>query len=193
MSWKNRIVGNGEEKPDQLLANPKNFRIHPQAQQEALEGVLNEVGWVQNIIVNRRTGFVVDGHMRVQAALRAGAETVPVVYVDLTEREEALVLATLDPMAAMAGIDKEQLDQLLHEVETSSAGIQEMLAALAEQEGSYFQAGEQEGTGGDGEGDVPGEAAELVLSGPRGRFTAGVIEEIREVAQGAGLSVGEVV
>lgn len=26
--WRNRIVGHGEEAPDQLLANPMNFRVH---------------------------------------------------------------------------------------------------------------------------------------------------------------------
>ena len=62
--WRSRIVGHGEEAPDQLLANPRNYRIHPKAQQDALEGVLSEVGWVQNIIVNQRTGYVIDGQAR---------------------------------------------------------------------------------------------------------------------------------
>src|SRR4030042_356185 len=35
-NWRNRIIGEGEEPPDQLLANPGNWRIHPQAQQAAL-------------------------------------------------------------------------------------------------------------------------------------------------------------
>ena len=52
--WRSRIIGTGEEPPEQLLANPRNYRIHPKAQQDALEGVLSEVGWVQNIIVNQR-------------------------------------------------------------------------------------------------------------------------------------------
>ena len=43
-TWRNRIVGYSEEEPDQLLANPSNWRIHPAAQAEALKGVLAEVG-----------------------------------------------------------------------------------------------------------------------------------------------------
>ena len=35
-TWRNRISGSGEEAPDQLLANPANWRIHPKAQQDAL-------------------------------------------------------------------------------------------------------------------------------------------------------------
>ena len=67
--WRNRIVGQGEEAPDQLLANPRNWRIHPKAQQDALVSVLDQVGWVQEIIVNQRTGYVVDGHLRVSLAI----------------------------------------------------------------------------------------------------------------------------
>lgn len=35
-------------------------------------GALNEVGWVQRVIVNRRTGYLVDGHERVWQALQNG-------------------------------------------------------------------------------------------------------------------------
>lgn len=94
-AWRNRITGSGEEAPDQLLANPANWRIHPKAQQDALAGALDQVGWVQQVLVNRRSGFVVDGHARVALALRRGEPTVPVLYVDLEPEEEALVLATL--------------------------------------------------------------------------------------------------
>jgi len=48
--WRNRIVGSGEEAPDQLLANPANWRIHPKAQQDALAGALDQVGWVQQVL-----------------------------------------------------------------------------------------------------------------------------------------------
>ena len=46
-TWRNRITGSGEEAPDQLLANPANWRIHPKAQQDALAGAIDAVGWVQ--------------------------------------------------------------------------------------------------------------------------------------------------
>lgn len=129
--WSNRIVGHGEESPAQLLANPRNFRIHPKAQQDALAGVLEEVGWVQSVVVNQRTGHLIDGHLRVSLALRDDAPTIPVVYVDLSEPEEALVLATLDPISALAGTDREKLEELLSEVTTSSADLQMMLSEMA--------------------------------------------------------------
>ncbi len=125
--WRSRIVGHGSEAPDQLVANPRNYRTHPKAQQDALEGVLNEVGWVQDVIVNQRTGHVVDGHARIAIAITRQEPTVPVVYVDLDENEEGVILASLDPLAGMAGIDQEKLDQLLAEISVNDAALRAML------------------------------------------------------------------
>ena len=133
--WRNRIVGHGEESPDQLLANPKNWRIHPKPQQDALAGVLNDVGWVQPVLVNKTTGYVVDGHLRVAMAISHGDKAIPVTYVDLTEAEEAEILASFDPLGAMAAADKEQLDALLHDVQSGDAGVSSMLAELARANG----------------------------------------------------------
>lgn len=136
--WRNRITGSGEEAPDQLLANPANWRIHPKAQQDAIAGALDAVGWVQQVLVNRRTGFVVDGHARVALALTRGEPSVPVLYVDLSPDEEALVLATLDPIGAMAGRDEEKLKALLADVTVDDAGL---LALLGDLRGSEPKAG----------------------------------------------------
>ncbi len=136
--WRNRITGSGQEAPDQLLANPANWRIHPKAQQDALAGALDAVGWVGQVLVNRRSGFVVDGHARVALALSRGEPTVPVLYVDLDPDEEALVLATLDPIGAMAGRDDEKLRALLADVTVDDAGL---LALLGDLGGSEPKAG----------------------------------------------------
>jgi DNA modification methylase len=124
-------VGPGTEAPDQLFANPGNYRVHPKAQQEALAGVLDQVGWVQNVLVNQSTGHVVDGHLRVALAISRGERSVPVLYVDLSEDEERLVLASLDPLAAMATTDDEKLRALLADVSVDSEALLAMLARLA--------------------------------------------------------------
>lgn len=133
--WRNRIVGYGEEAPDQLVANPRNWRVHPKAQQDALAGVLDEVGWVQTVIVNRRTGFVVDGHLRVGLAISREERAIPVAYVDLSEEEEALVLATLDPIAGMAAAAKDQLEALLRDVGRREGEVGALLQQLAAEAG----------------------------------------------------------
>ena len=136
-TWRNRIVGYSEEEPDQLLANPFNWRIHPAAQQNALSGVLKEVGLVQNVVANRTTGHLVDGHLRVMLAMRENQPTVPVTWVELSEEEEHLILASLDPLAAMATADAGALDALLSSVQSGEAGVQAMLAELAAHSGLY--------------------------------------------------------
>jgi ParB-like chromosome segregation protein Spo0J len=130
-AWANRIIGHGEEAPDQLLANPSNWRTHGKAQREALREVLDTVGYVAQVIVNQRTGRLVDGHLRVEEALSHGQPSIPVLYVDLSEEEERLVLASLDPLAAMATTDEDKLRELLAEVSVDSEALAAMLAALA--------------------------------------------------------------
>jgi hypothetical protein len=127
VGWQSRIVDQGEVDPAELKANPQNWRKHPEAQMKALAGVLAEVGFVQNVIVNRRTGRLVDGHARVAAALEQGAKKIPVVYVDLSEQEEEVVLASLDPLAGMATKDGRKLKDLLSTAEANSAALRAML------------------------------------------------------------------
>jgi hypothetical protein len=130
-AWRSRITGSGTEAPDQLLANPSNWHTHGKAQREALREVLDTVGYVAQVIVNQRTGHLVDGHLRVEEALSHGQPSVPVLYVDLSEDEERLVLASLDPLAAMATTDEAKLRELLAEVSVDSEALAAMLAGLA--------------------------------------------------------------
>ena len=130
-------MGHGDEPLDQIMFNPANWRIHPKEQQDALEGVLSEVGWVQDVIVNKRTGNLIDGHLRCQVAARNDEQTIPVVYVDLSEDEEAIILASLDPLAAMAATDKAKLEELLHQVHSDDERVQAMISEIAEHEGMF--------------------------------------------------------
>lgn len=135
--WRNRIVGTDVVNPKTLVPNEKNFRRHPNRQVAALEGSLDEIGWIAPVTVNRLTGRMLDGHARAELALRQGVSQVPVQYVELDEHEEALALATLDPIGAMATHDAEALDALLQEVNTGSAALQELLTEVAMDAGLY--------------------------------------------------------
>jgi hypothetical protein len=149
MAWRDRIIGYDKCDPTQLLANPFNWRIHPHEQEMALRGILDEVGFVQNIIVNKRTGHVVDGHLRVATAISKGEKAVPVLYVDLTEDEEKKVLLTIDPVGAMAVMDADKFKELLAEVEFASEDAKKSIEAAAEREGV-----EKDGTANDGSGEL---------------------------------------
>jgi hypothetical protein len=129
--WKNRITGYADVNPKELMPNPKNWRTHPGHQANALKGVMNEVGVVQNVLVNQRTGMLVDGHLRVALAIKERQTTIPVTYVDLDEAEEALILATLDPIAAQAGVDKKRLAETLAAVTTDDVAVAQLIKNLA--------------------------------------------------------------
>jgi len=134
----NRIVGHGEEQVDKLLANPLNYRLHPANQQEALACSIDDIGFIRSVTVNKVTGRIVDGHLRVMLAARSGVETLPVEYVELTQDEEAKALLMLDPIAAMAATDKAKLDELMRAVQSDDERVQAMLAEMAEREGLEY-------------------------------------------------------
>jgi hypothetical protein len=119
-TWQSRIVGHGDADPGELMANPANWRVHPKRQQDALESLLDQVGWVRHVIVNRTTGHLVDGHLRVRLAQSRQEPSIPVVYVELNEIEERLVLASLDPIAALAATDSSALMALMASIEVNS-------------------------------------------------------------------------
>lgn len=134
-AWENRITRSGTADPKELRKNPDNWRTHPKNQAAALEGVLNEVGWIQDVIVNERTGNMIDGHLRVELAVKHKEPTIPVKYVDLSEEEEKKAILTFDPIGAMAEADKALLDGLMKQVSSDSEAVSEMLDALAKEVG----------------------------------------------------------
>jgi hypothetical protein len=129
--WRNAIVGYDVVAPDQLLAHPLNWRIHGPDQKAALIGSLNDLGWIAPVIVNTTTGHTIDGHERIGEAIARHEPGIPVIYVQLTEAQEALALATFDPITAMAGTDKEHLGALLQQIDQADEGLLELLETLA--------------------------------------------------------------
>lgn len=97
-----------------------------------MRGVLAQIGWIQDVIVNRVSGHLIDGHLRVELAIQDKQPTVPVKYVDLSPEEEALALATLDPLGAMAVTDAQALDALMRDLAVDDPAVVAMLAELAQ-------------------------------------------------------------
>jgi ParB-like nuclease domain len=118
-----------------LQPNPRNWRLHPASQRAALQGILSEVGFADALLARELPDGrleLVDGHLRAETA---PDQIVPVLVLDVDEAEANKILLTLDPLAAMAEAGQDQLDSLLREVETDSAGLEAMLAELAQDAG----------------------------------------------------------
>jgi hypothetical protein len=124
-----------------LAPNPRNWRQHPQAQVDALRGVLTEIGYADALLARALpdgTLELVDGHAR--QALDP-EQIVPVLVLDLTENEAAKLMTVLDPLAGMAEANEAALALLLTEIETDSDALQALLDGLAEQGGARPRTG----------------------------------------------------
>lgn len=128
--WKNRIVGQGVKRASEFLAHPDNWRVHPQHQRDAVRGSLDELGWIQQVIENKTTGRLIDGHERIWQALDHDDAEVPYLLVELSEDEERLALATLDPLAALAQTDIVKLKALTANLPVKSPQLQAMIDKL---------------------------------------------------------------
>ena len=140
--WRNKIIEHDEVNPYALVAHYKNFRTHSKDQKDALVGAIEDISIIRSVTVNKRTGRILDGHLRVRLALEKGQKTIPVEYVDLTEEEELEALATIDPLAALAEADKPKLDALLQQVKSNQPAVTQLLADLARKNGIAARAGQ---------------------------------------------------
>jgi DNA methylase len=77
------------------------------------------------------SGHMLDGHLRVELALERGEPFLDVTYVELSPEEERLVLASFDPLGAMADGDAATLATLIADLSPDDAGLAAMLDELA--------------------------------------------------------------
>lgn len=112
-----------------LKANPRNWRKHPAAQSQALQGILNEVGYADALLArDTPDGLVlIDGHLRAETTPDA---VVPVLVLDVDEDEANKLLAVLDPLAAMAKTDVARFNELRQQIDVGNDALQQMLDGL---------------------------------------------------------------
>lgn len=131
MTIRDRIVELRRVKARDLRANPRNWRKHPEKQRAALRGLLEEIGYAGALLARETDDDaleLIDGHLRAETT---PDELVPVLVLDVTEKEADMLLATHDPLAAMAETDDEALAGLLAQLETEDARVEQFLADLA--------------------------------------------------------------
>jgi DNA modification methylase len=132
MNIRDRIKELRRVPANELKPNPKNWRTHPKEQLDAIRGVLSEVGFAGAELARELpdgTLELIDGHARAEVA---GTADVPVLILDVNEAEANKILATFDPIGAMADSDAAKLESVLADVETGNAALQSMLKDLAE-------------------------------------------------------------
>lgn len=120
---RNRIKELRNVRAGDLIPNPENWRRHPEKQRRALRGLLKELGYVDALIAREDASgglVLLDGHLR---AATTPESVVPVLVLDVTEDEGRKILATLDPLAAMAESDDAALRTLTAKVKTGDRDL----------------------------------------------------------------------
>lgn len=133
MFIRNRIIDFRRVRAAELRAHPQNWRVHPPAQRKALEQVLGEIGYADALVARQCADGsleLIDGHLRAETTPDA---EVPVLVVDLDEREAALLLAVHDPISAMADTDVGLLERVVATVEADSQYVRGILGDLVAQ------------------------------------------------------------
>jgi len=137
MSIKNRVKELRMVPACDLVENDKNWRRHGIRQREALVAAIGEIGMASAVIAREIDGRleIIDGHLRADVMSRAD-ELVPVLILDVDEFEANKLLATMDPIGAMADSDAGALTQLLDSVQFSDESLQQLVTSLAEKAGA---------------------------------------------------------
>ncbi len=115
----------------QLRPSPRNWKLHPQSQANALRGILAEIGLadVCLVFINERDEFeLIDGHLRAETLPN---QELPCLILDVNRTEAAQLLAVMDPLVGMATVDIPKLKVLLADVKFESPDVSDMLARLA--------------------------------------------------------------
>jgi len=105
----------------ELVANPRNPNRHGDAQVALLAKIIRHQGWRAPITVSKRSGFIVSGHGRLQAALLLQVEKVPVDEQDFaTEADEWAHLVADNRIAELAETDGAMLKDILGDLDTGA-------------------------------------------------------------------------
>ena len=136
--WPTTITGHAEVDPTTLVPHPDNWRRHPSGQRAGVDASLDLLGWIDEIIVNTTTGFMLNGHARVEQALAHEEPLVPVKYVALSPEKERLALLIFDPLTSMAEGDSATLAALMEATPTEHDDLQVLYDMLAAEHGPSF-------------------------------------------------------
>jgi len=103
---------------EKLIPNPRNPNRHPEVQIKLLAKIIKGQGFRNPIVVSKRSGFVIKGHGRLDAAKLLAMPLVPVDFQNYeNEAEEWADMLADNRLAELAETDKDSLKVLLKELD----------------------------------------------------------------------------
>lgn len=103
-----------------LQPHPRNPNV---GNLDAISTSIKENGFYGAVVAQKSTGYILVGHHRYQAALHAGAEKIPVFWVDVDDTRALKILLADNRTAELAIRDEEALATLLQELADSEEGL----------------------------------------------------------------------
>lgn len=135
--WRERLIEVRQMRAGDVLPHPLNPKIHPPSQNEALTGLLEDVGKCDILKAyhsEREGGQLVffDGHAR--QGLKPD-EVWNIGIYDVTDDEADKLLLSFDPIAQEAQTSQAKIEMLLHRTSSGNAAVMEFLSRQAEKHG----------------------------------------------------------
>lgn len=117
-----RCVYSKLEDPRVLVAHPRNPNKHSTEQIAMLAAIIAHQGWRSALTISKRSGFVVTGNGRLEAALHLGVKQAPVDYQDFeTESDEFAHMLADNKIAELAELNFQEVAGLLKEIKIDLA------------------------------------------------------------------------
>jgi hypothetical protein len=102
---------------EKIVPNPRNNNRHSIEQIEELCKLIKAHGFRNALVVSNRSGFIVAGHGRLEAALKLGLTKLPIDYQDFeSEAEEYQCLTADNEIARWSQLDKQSVHLALEEI-----------------------------------------------------------------------------
>jgi len=137
---RSRIKAHRRVRAGDLVPHELNPRIHSDTQRNALRDLYERIGFARSLLAYELPDGrlkLIDGHLR---ASTTPDEEVDVEILDVNDTEARALLLSLDPLAALADYNDENLDKLREITESDSPHLTGLWKSLQSAEAATKQA-----------------------------------------------------
>lgn len=104
------------EDVEKIVRHPKNPNTHSEKQIYLLMKILEFQGWRSPLIISKRSGFLISGHGRLDAAIKAEQKKVPINIQDFeSEAQEHAHLISDNQISQYSMMPNEAINEILEE------------------------------------------------------------------------------
>ena len=109
------------EPVDKLKPSNYNTRTISEKDLKALVKNMNKYGTLEILVANQRTGNIISGHQRLKAALLLGMEKLPVIWIDVSKRDEKMINLAMNKISGEW--DAPMLKDILEEIDNGEGDM----------------------------------------------------------------------